>query len=88
MAKMYYTEEEACEKLGVSTEDLANHVRNRDLRLFKDGARNMYMASEVDALAEASQGEEAEGEEAPAADTASVGGEEDPQRRSQQGHAT
>ena len=51
MAKMYYSEQEAAEKLGVSVEQLAGYVRQRKLRLFRDGTRNMYMTKEVDALA-------------------------------------
>jgi hypothetical protein len=50
--KMYYTEEEAAEKLGVSLVVLAGLVRDQKLRVFKDGARNMHRCDEVDALAE------------------------------------
>lgn len=51
MAKMYYTEDEAAAKLTVDAAGLTDLVRQHKLRLFKDGDRNMYMASEVDALA-------------------------------------
>jgi hypothetical protein len=54
--KMYYTEEEAAEKLGVSLASLAGLVRDQKLRVFKDGALNMYRADEVDALAESGVG--------------------------------
>ncbi|MCD6364712.1 MAG: hypothetical protein J7M14_02430 [Planctomycetes bacterium] len=64
MSKMYYSEEEAAAKLGVTIEGLADFIREGSLRLFKDGERNMYMASEVDALAP--QEEVAEFELAPA----------------------
>ena len=60
MGKMYYTEDEALDKLGVSLDELTNQVRQRKLRLFKDGERNMYMASEVDALAGPDTEEEVE----------------------------
>ena len=60
MAKMYYTEEEAMDKLGLSQEELTAHVRDRKLRLFKDGDRNMFMASEVDAIAPQDDEEEVE----------------------------
>lgn len=53
--KMYYTEEEAASKLGINVETLAEYVRDQRLRVFKDGARNMYKADEVDALAGTSE---------------------------------
>jgi hypothetical protein len=49
--KMYYTEEEAAAKLGVAASDLATVIRDNKLRVFKDGARNMFRCDEVDALA-------------------------------------
>ena len=51
--KMYYTEEEAAEKLGISLAALAKLVSEQKLRLFKDGPRNVHRVDEVDALAEA-----------------------------------
>ena len=48
--KMYYSEEEAAEKLGVSVDELAGYVRDDKLRVFQDGARKMFKADEVDAL--------------------------------------
>lgn len=51
MAKMYYTADEAAERLGITPEDLAQYVRDQRLRVFKDGERDMYMVSEVDAIA-------------------------------------
>lgn len=71
MAKMYYTEEEAASKLGVSADDLTDMVRQRKLRLFKDGQRNMFMASEVDAMAP-SAGDDDAVELTPVGDTASL----------------
>ncbi len=59
--KMYYTEEEATAKLGVDAAALESLVRDQKLRLFKDGARNMFRVDEVDELA--AQGVAAEGEE-------------------------
>lgn len=70
MAKMYYTEEETSVKLGVAVSELADYVRDQKLRLFKDGERNMYMSTEVDALAPESDQEQVE--LAPAADTATL----------------
>ncbi len=61
--KMYYTEEEVAEKLGVSVDELANLVRDGKLRSYQDGDRKMYNVEEVDALA--SGGEEEEIELAP-----------------------
>jgi len=69
MGKMYYTEEEAAGKLAVPVEELVNYVRDQKLRLFKDGARNMYMAGEVDALAPESIEEVEEVELSPVEDT-------------------
>jgi len=69
--KMYYSEEEATAKLGVDTDGLNEYVRQKKLRLFKDGTRNMYMASEVDALAPPPEVEQ-EVELSPVADTAAV----------------
>jgi hypothetical protein len=49
--KMYYTEEEAAEALGISPEELAVHVQDNKLRVFQDGAKKMFLAQEVDKLA-------------------------------------
>ena len=48
--KMYYSEEEAAEKLSISVDELAGYVRDDKLRVFQDGARKMFKADEVDAL--------------------------------------
>ncbi len=69
MGKMYYTEEEAAEKLGVSEEELANYVRDSKLRVFQDGQRKMFRVDEVDGLA---GGGEDEVELAPAGESDSV----------------
>jgi len=58
--KMYYSEEEAAAALGISVEELARYVSDSRLRVFKDGARNMYKAEEVDALAGGEKAEEVE----------------------------
>jgi hypothetical protein len=60
--KMYYSEEEAAEKLGVSTDELAAYVRDQKLQSFPDGARKMFKVADVDALAGGGAGEGA-GEE-------------------------
>jgi len=63
--KMYYSEEETAQKLGVSVEALQNDfVREGKLRAFQDGANKMFKADEVDALT----GGEEEIELAPAGD--------------------
>jgi len=49
--KMYYTEEEAAQKLGVEPQRLGELVRDSKLRAFKDGPRIMYRVDEIDALA-------------------------------------
>jgi len=70
--KMYYTEEEAAERLGVNAEELANYVRDDKLRVFQDGARKMFKTDEVDALAGPAIGADESGEiELTPADTAS-----------------
>ncbi|MFA6134823.1 MAG: helix-turn-helix domain-containing protein [Phycisphaerae bacterium] len=50
--KMYYSEEEATQKLGLSADALENLVRDQKLRAFKDGPKNMFRVDEVDKLAE------------------------------------
>ena len=50
MGKMYYTEEEAIAKLGISKEALEEQVSQQKLRAYPDGARKMYKVEEVDAL--------------------------------------
>ena len=56
--KMYYTEQEAAEILGVSVEQLANYVRDDQLRVFQDGARKMFKSDEVHALVGGGEDEE------------------------------
>jgi len=40
--KMYYTEEEAVERLGITPDELAAYVRDDKLRVFPDGMKKMY----------------------------------------------
>ncbi|MDY6913053.1 MAG: hypothetical protein SVT52_01160 [Planctomycetota bacterium] len=49
--KMYYTDEEAAAKLDVTTEQLADYIRDDKLRVFQDGDRKMFQVEEVNALA-------------------------------------
>lgn len=56
--KMYYTEEEAAEKLGASLEQLDGYVRDEKLRRYQDGDRKMFKAEDVDSLAGAGGAEE------------------------------
>jgi hypothetical protein len=49
--KMYYTEEEAIAKLGVTSRQLQEFVRQQKLRAYADGAKKMYKVEEVDVLA-------------------------------------
>jgi hypothetical protein len=58
--KMYYNEEEAAEQLGISPEELAVHVKGNKLRVFQDGSKRMYLAQEVDKLANELTGAEIE----------------------------
>lgn len=64
--KMYYTQEETAEKLGIPVEELQSYVRDDRLRVFQDGPRKMFKVDDVDALA----GGEEEIELAPADSTA------------------
>ncbi len=49
--KMYYNEQEAADRLHISTEELAKYVRDNKVRVFPDGPRKMYKVDEVDKLA-------------------------------------
>ncbi|MDP6633829.1 MAG: helix-turn-helix domain-containing protein [Phycisphaerae bacterium] len=51
--KMYYTEQEAADLLGISLDELAQYVRDQRLQVFKDGNKNMYKGDEVENLADA-----------------------------------
>jgi len=55
--KMYYTEQEAADMLGVSLDELAQYVRDQRLQVFKDGNKNMYKGQEVEDLAGPGAGE-------------------------------
>jgi excisionase family DNA binding protein len=51
MAKMFYTTEEAAQKIGVSVDDLKKLVTENKLREFRDGARVMFKVDQVDKIA-------------------------------------
>ena len=51
MAKMFYTTDEAAQKLGVSADQLKGLVGQNRLREFRDGARVMFKVDQVDKLA-------------------------------------
>ncbi len=51
MAKMFYTTEEAAQKLSVSTDQLKQFVADNKLREFRDGARVMFKVDQVDKFA-------------------------------------
>ena len=53
MAKMTYSTEDALAKLGITKEELAKLVSDGRLREFRDGAKFLYKADEVDTLAAA-----------------------------------
>lgn len=72
MAKVYYSEEEASQKLGVSIDEVARLAKDGKLRSYQDGPRKMYRVNEVDTLAQTSKVNEETGEiELAPADTAS-----------------
>lgn len=49
--KMYYTEEESAAKLGTEIGQLAELVKQKKLQAYRDGAKRMFKAEQVDALA-------------------------------------
>jgi hypothetical protein len=51
MAKMYLSEEEACQALGVDMDGLMNLVNERKLQMYQDGAKHVYKTSDIEALA-------------------------------------
>ena len=51
MAKMFYTTDEASQKLGISGDQLKQLVSENKLREFRDGARVMFKVDQVDKLA-------------------------------------
>jgi len=63
MGKMYYTEEEAAQKLNMSAEELNKLTQEGKLSSYADGARQMYKADQVDALAPGGAAASSESEE-------------------------
>jgi excisionase family DNA binding protein len=53
MAKMYYTEQEAADRLGLSSDQLLEKVRAGDLHAYADGSNRMFKVVEVDQIADA-----------------------------------
>ncbi|MCP4377162.1 MAG: helix-turn-helix domain-containing protein [bacterium] len=72
-SKMYYTEQEAADLLGVSVDGLEQFVKDQRLQVFKDGDKNMYKGQEVEALA----GDSGEIELTPAEDVISLSDADD-----------
>ncbi len=58
MAKMFYTLEEAAEKLGKTTEEVEELARSGQLQEFRDRDRLMFKVEQVDLLAEDDSGGE------------------------------
>ena len=58
--KMYYSEEETLQKLGITTQELEGLVSEGKLRTYPDGQKRMFKADEVNALSPAVEGEEVE----------------------------
>lgn len=53
MAKMYYSEEETCGKLGVNSDGLMEQfINTAKLQMYQDGAKHVFKASDVDKLAD------------------------------------
>jgi len=72
MAKMYYTQEEAAAKLGISGGELEQYVRDEKLRVYQDGDKKMFKSAEVDALAGGAEEEIELAPLEPTGDTASL----------------
>src|SRR3954453_20003430 len=51
MAKMFYTTDEAAQKLSISSDQLKQLITENKLREFRDGARVMFKVDQVDKLA-------------------------------------
>jgi len=51
MAKSFYSQDEACKKLGMSIDEIKRAVRDGKLREFRDGGKVTYKSDEVDRLA-------------------------------------
>jgi len=69
---MYYSEEEAAQKLLAVGKNLEEMVTSGDLTAFPDGAKRMFKAADIDALAPYTSGDSAEIELAPAGDEAAL----------------
>lgn len=50
MAKMYLSEEEACQALGVDQDGLMDMVNDERLQMYRDGAKNVFKAGDIEAL--------------------------------------
>src|SRR3954470_13816422 len=64
MAKMFYTTDEAAQKLAISGDQLKQLVSENKLREFRDGARVMFKVDQVDKLASDRKGGTAGGTKA------------------------
>jgi hypothetical protein len=51
--KMYYSEQEASQRLGIAVSELANLIRDDKLRVFQDGARRMFRVDDIEGLVSA-----------------------------------
>ena len=58
--KMYYTEAEVCEKLGISSDELEAKISDGQVRAFQDGVRRMFKAADIDSLVGSSSDDSAE----------------------------
>ena len=53
MAKMFYTIEEVCEKLGKSTDEINDMVTSGQIQEFRDGEKLIFKVEQIDLLTEA-----------------------------------
>jgi len=62
MGKMYYSEEEACQVLGVDMDGLMELVNSAKLQMYQDGAKHVYKSADIDAMAPQSEEGETPGQ--------------------------
>lgn len=74
MAKMFYTVEEAAEKLGVSQDDVRQMASDRKLQQFRDRDKLMFKREQVDQLAEGGDAGESDASAADATSDPSASG--------------
>ena len=60
MAKMFYTIEEVCQKLGKTPDEISNMVTSREIQEFRDGENLIFKVEQIDLLCESEDSGEIE----------------------------